>query len=472
MDYDELISKLLKKERKVSSSNEKTNTNEISKVKNCIDLMTEDNKTESFVHNQAKNLNFQRSGKIIPSLNFNSDKNNESFISNAFRKDPKLDEKIPKNSNSNINDDNGNRYNAYILSSNVSRKNETKTNKKDSNLITVIKKKIEETDKVLNERMSSINKKDKIPIKLNLKSNNSNVQNASTSRISSNLSCKRENLKSSEKNRDQKSKSKEKDIPSKIVKKIQVNLNSNINQTKNEKHMKKYMSNLSINKNVTFEKKDSDINSILRECKNPPIASKIFSSSIKTPKEIKQKNVIDLSDSNIPPLNTKKQLIGTKIVALDLITQRELDSNKVKNTSISSLISNIKTCTYDSDSENASKRIKGIVSLHEARKNKNLDNQHRSFSEDKYSKVNKLQLVTENLRKSSENSPKKYESASSLERDHVDKKNNILRIEEKTNNLRSSSLETTERNFYRSNTLRVLSERRFKYKIQKLIDIE
>ena len=296
MDYDELISKLLKKERKVSSSNEKTNTNEISKVKNCIDLMTEDNKTESFVHNQAKNLNFQRSGKIIPSLNFNSDKNNESFISNAFRKDPKLDEKIPKNSNSNINDDNGNRYNAYILSSNVSRKNETKTNKKDSNLITVIKKKIEETDKVLNERMSSINKKDKIPIKLNLKSNNSNVQNASTSRISSNLSCKRENLKSSEKNRDQKSKSKEKDIPSKIVKKIQVNLNSNINQTKNEKHMKKYMSNLSINKNVTFEKKDSDINSILRECKNPPIASKNFSSSIKTPKEIKQKNVIDLSN--------------------------------------------------------------------------------------------------------------------------------------------------------------------------------
>ena len=83
-------------------------------------------------------------------------------------------------------------------------------------------------------------------------------------------------------------------------------------------------------------------------------------------------------------------------------------------------------------------------------------------------------MLTDKFIKSSENSIKKYDSNSSIERDHNNyiliKRNSDMYLEEYVSN--ASSLEHSERNFLRSKTLKVLSERRFKYKIQKLIEIE
>ena len=280
--------------------------------------------------------------------------------------------------------------------------------------------------------------------------------------------------------REHKSKSKDKDIPT--VKKIKLDLNSKSSLNKDRK-LKNYLSNISTNsKNV--EKKELEITSIKENKSTPGI--KINLSNIKSKKEInsndKQTKVIDNNNSSLnkefsikysPTIKMKKQLIGLKIVALDLIGQS--DSSKNNNNVNTSINPNGKTTIYESDNDNIDNNPKGsIVSLSEARKNKLIYKQSRSFSEEKHGTINKLQLLTDKFIKSSENSIKKYDSNSSIERDHNNyiliKRNSDMYLEEYVSN--ASSLEHSERNFLRSKTLKVLSERRFKYKIQKLIENE
>ena len=483
-NYDEIITKVLKKESKNSPIND-TNF-----VKSESEIKREDSqKFHIIFHSRTQ------SGKKIGYYSSITDRNyNDSFFSGINKKETNRHEKSIKYVN--LNEENHNKlsnFNNTMLISAPNKKNQNKIDSK-KHFVKSGRKRNEESETSHVERVMSITKQPHRSDKdLLLKSNLSNLvisYNTSSNKYN-NLSSRGERRLSQEKITKVKSKSKEKDVP-KIIKKMQVNVNFISNQEKTKKKLNKNYSNNSTIKNSQAEKKESEINSILKEHKTPNVFSVNLSSLNLKPKEensnkdlIKSIKSININEPNkdlikkIEESNLKKKLHGLKIVALDLISDKEntKSSSTVNLTNVNnSILPTVRTGMFDSDSENNDKKSNSLVSLKEARKNKHLGTRSLSQNKGSYDSFSKLEKMTENFKKTCESSMNRNGSTSYFEKSFKAADSNRRASERGVDcdfsSIRTYSIDNTERNLYRSKTQEIFKETRFKFKMDKLIELE